>query len=138
MTRKRVYVSEEVWERLMALKLERKARSVDEILKQLLNLQLAPPSPPPSPSPPGGESARSLEATEDAVQPVRPPPPPPPPRPVPSRVDWGFCPQCLSVFAYEGHAKCPKCGVDLVSMRTGEGKELYRKLKAEKRERGEL
>jgi len=58
-----------------------------------------------------------------------------PPSPSPAKPAWGFCPRCLAIHALD-RARCPKCGEDLVPLATG--KELYKRLKAEKRERGEL
>ena len=115
---KRLYVSEEVWEKLQEMKLKRRARSVDQVLKELLGL-------------PSGKGEE--EETEEAVKPS---PPPPPARFVSSNVDWVFCPECLSIYAFEGQVDCPKCGAGLISLRTEEGRQLYQRLKAERREKG--
>jgi hypothetical protein len=49
----------------------------------------------------------------------------------PRKRGWAFCPQCLSMYDFQG--KCPACGADLVPFGTEEGRRLYLKLKRERR-----
>jgi len=67
---------------------------------------------------------------------AQPPPPEPPLPPAPKRTRWGFCPDCLAIYAFEVYDKCPKCGSKLVPMDTEEGKNLYQELKRKKAEEG--
>jgi rubrerythrin len=144
---KRVYVSDEVWERLMKIKVEKRLRSVDEALRLLLGI---------------GERENAREAVERAPEeegeggPGAPKPPQPqaspsaagkrPPQPAaerstpsaeakasaqPRKHKWTFCPQCLSMYDHPG--KCPACGADLVPFGAEEGRQLYVKLKSERR-----
>jgi len=129
---KTVRVDEEVWEKLMELRTRKRARSVNEVLRQLLGL--APPSgsnPQPEPEPARGSSSepqsspatpstsgtasdRSQRAGTGA-----------------KKRRWSFCPQCLNVYDHQG--KCPYCNVDLIPLDSEENKRLYVQLKGEKR-----
>jgi hypothetical protein len=128
---KTVRVDEEVWEKLMELRTKSRARSVNEVLRQLLGLATAgerspqpepepargsssePQSSPATPSTSGAASDRSQRAGTGA-----------------KKRRWSFCPQCLSVFDHQG--KCPYCNVDLVPLGSEESKKLYAKLKQER------
>ena len=62
------------------------------------------------------ESAHSQAGTDASVQ--------------PRKRRWSFCPQCLNMYDHQG--KCPYCGVDLIPLDTDENKKLYLKLKQER------
>jgi hypothetical protein len=47
---------------------------------------------------------------------------------------WRFCPECLALF--DGGATCPYDGSELVPFDTEEGKQLYMKLKNERKAGG--
>jgi hypothetical protein len=128
---KTVRVDEEVWERLMELRAKKRARSVNEVLRQLLGL--TPPSgsnPQPEPEPAQGSSSepRSSPATPSTGGTVS------------DRSQragtgakkrrWSFCPQCLNMYDHQG--KCPSCNVDLIPLDSEESKKLYAKLKQER------
>jgi predicted CopG family antitoxin len=144
---KRVYVSDEVWERLMKIKVEKRLRSVDEALRLLLGVRErentreavegAPeeegeggPGTSESPQPQASSSAAGKRPPRSATE-----------RSTPSagakagaqprKHKWTFCPQCLSM--YDRLGKCPACGADLVPFGTEEGRRLYLKLKRERR-----
>jgi hypothetical protein len=82
-----------------------------------------------------GSEPESLEAASERVEVVKPPPEPPLP-PAPKRTRWGFCPDCLAIYAFEGYDKCPKCGSKLVPMDSEENKKLYQELKRKKAAEG--
>ena len=146
--RKETVVVSVAIERDLALRLKEEARrkglSVSQLVESILSEALGRASESEvveeaaaEPAPPVVEEEGSEE--EETVEVVKPPPPPPsPPWLFGPTVDWGFCPSCLSIYAYEGYAECPKCGMDLVSMRTEEGKRMYQQIKAERRKKGEL
>jgi len=57
MRKKTIQVDSDVWEKLMKLKIERRARSVNEVLRQLLGETApskVPETPQPPPASPGG------------------------------------------------------------------------------------
>jgi len=141
---KTVRVDEEVWEKLMELRTKSRARSVNEVLRQLLGLAAASrrgaqPEPEPAQAAqpnPSSEAGRSRSGAAGN----RPPPPavgsPSPSAGAkagaqPRKRGWTFCPQCLSMYDFQG--KCPACGADLVPFGTEEGRRLYLKLKRERR-----
>jgi len=48
----------------------------------------------------------------------------------PRKRRWAFCPKCLNMYDYQG--KCPSCGVDLIPLDTDENRKMYLKLKGER------
>jgi predicted CopG family antitoxin len=140
---KRVYVSDEVWEQLMKIKVEKRFRSVDEALRHLLGVQRQEnpqEAVEVTPEEGSGDSDTPLQSQAAASAVEKRLPQPAVERASPSagtnastraqKHRWGFCPQCLSTYNYPG--KCPTCGVGLVPFDTEEGKQLYLKLKAER------
>ena len=125
---------------MMKIKVEKRLRSLDEVLRHLLGMQ-------------GREAVEAIPEGEGAPgTPVKPPQTTAsparsrPPRPAtespspsagakagaqPRKHKWTFCPQCLSMYDHSG--KCPACGADLVPFGTEEGRRLYLKLKRERR-----
>jgi hypothetical protein len=152
--RKAVWVSEELWEQLMKLKIEMRARSLEEVIAHFLDRAVGPSetvhvgeagtssssrehsdehssvSVSAEPNPQSGGSQVASDADEDqSSQPAS--------RPAgtdaisPSRKRrWSFCPKCLNMYDHQG--KCPSCGVDLIPLDTEENKKLYIKLKRER------
>ena len=152
--RKAVWVSEELWEQLMKLKIEMRARSLEEVIAHFLDRAVGPSetvhvgeastssssrkhsdehssvSVSAEPNPPSGGSQVASDADEDqSSQPAS----------RPAGVDansplrkhrWAFCPKCLNMYDHQG--KCPYCGVDLIPLDTEENKKLYLKLKQER------
>jgi predicted CopG family antitoxin len=142
---KRVYVSDEVWERLMKIKVEKRLRSVDEALRLLLGIrerenareavEEAPeeegrPGAPEPPQPQASSSAAGKRSPQPAVE-RSTPSAEAGGGPQPRKHKWTFCPQCLSMYDFQG--KCPACGADLVPFGAEEGRRLYLKLKSERR-----
>jgi predicted CopG family antitoxin len=128
--RKAVWVSEELWERLMKLKIETRARSLEEVIARFLDHAVG-----------SNETAQAVEASANPPSEERSDEPTPiEPNPQPSGLSddsspskkrkWTFCPQCLNMYDFQG--KCPYCGVDLIPLDTEENKKLYLKLKQER------
>ena len=136
--RKAVWVSEELWERLMKLKIEMRARSLEEVIARLLGqpVEASPSEKQTSPAIPAETGTQpSQPRAEDAATESRPTQPTvslaginaaPPPR----KHRWAFCPKCLNM--YDSQGKCPHCDVDLIPLDTEENKMRYRKLKQER------
>jgi len=113
-----------VWEKLMEVRTKSRARSVNEVLRQLLGLaatdeQNPQPESKPAQSSPATPSASgaALDQSQRAGTEVK-------------MRRWSFCPQCLNM--YDSQGKCPACGADLVPFGTEEGRQLYLKLKRER------
>ncbi len=120
-----------MWEKLMELRTKGRARSVNEVLRQLLGL--APPSgsnlqPEPEPSRVAQPSAtetvenRSPKPTAESA--------PPSAGTGAKRRRWSFCPECLALYDHQG--KCPSCNVDLIPLDSEENRKMYAKLKRER------
>jgi len=139
---KRVYVSDEVWERLMKIKVEKRFRSVDEVLRDLLGIgagkavETALEEGESDSSSTGVlESQPSQPRAVDAATESRPTQPTVSPAginaaPPPRKHRWSFCPKCLNM--YDSQGKCPSCGADLIPLDSEESKRLYVKLKGER------
>jgi len=152
--RKAVWVSEQLWERLIKLKIEMRARSLEEVIAHFLDRAVGSSetarvsdagtgsssqkhsnehvsvSVSAEPNPQFGGSQVASGTREDQ-------PPQPAHRPAgteansPSRKRrWSFCSKCLNMYDHQG--KCPYCGVDLIPLDTEENKMLYIKLKQER------
>jgi hypothetical protein len=87
------------------------------------------------PESPKGLENQGLEASEAPSEPVKPPPEPPLP-PVPKKARFGFCPQCLVIFAYDEYDECTRCGSKLVPLDSKENKRLFQELKRRKAAEG--
>jgi hypothetical protein len=140
--RKAVWVSDELWERLMKLKIETRARSLEEVLTHLLG-QTTGTSTSESTSekqpaiavPAETETQPNHSPAVDVVSKDQPTQPATSPAgtdvaPQARKRRWSFCPQCLNMYDHQG--KCPYCGVDLIPLDTDENKKLYLKLKQER------
>jgi Arc/MetJ family transcription regulator len=128
---KTIRVDDEVWEKLMELRTKGRARSVNEVLRQLLGLATTDEqSPQPESKPAQSSSSESqsspatpstsgtaLDQSQRAGTEVK-------------MRKWSFCPECLNMYDHQG--KCPYCGVDLIPLDTEENKMLYLKLKQER------
>jgi hypothetical protein len=128
--RKAVWVSEELWERLMKLKIEMRARSLEEVIAHFLDHAVG-----------SNETTQAVEAGASPPSEERSDEPTPiEPNLQPSELSddsspskkrkWAFCPQCLNMYDFQG--KCPYCHVDLIPLDTEENKKLYLKLKQER------
>jgi hypothetical protein len=84
---------------------------------------------------PKGLEDQGLEGPEPRAEVVKPPPEPPLP-PVPKRAKWGFCPECLLIFAFDEYDRCTRCGSKLIPMDTEENKRLFQELKRKRAEKG--
>ena len=139
---KRVYVSEEVWERLMKIKVEKRLRSVDEALRLLLGIGAGKAVETASEEGESGSGStgtlelqpgqsRAVDAATEShsTQPASHSAGTDADSP-PRKRRWSFCPQCLNMYDHQG--KCPYCGVDLAPLDTDENKRLYLRLKGER------
>jgi predicted CopG family antitoxin len=132
---KTIRVDEEVWEKLMELRMKGRARSVNVVLRELLGLAS---NPQPMQTASTGSSTESGDSQSEPVE-NRLPQSVTESAPsqagtdavsLPKKRRWSFCPQCLNMYDHQG--KCPYCDVDLIPLDTDENKMLYLKLKQER------
>jgi hypothetical protein len=132
--RKAVWVSEQLWERLMKIKIETRARSLEEVIARLLGQPAGTSTPENQPAPvtPAETGAQPSQSQATAVtgEDQSPQFAGTDVAPQARKRRWSFCPQCLNMYDHQG--KCPYCDADLIPMDTEENKRLYLKLKGER------
>jgi hypothetical protein len=126
----------------MKIKVEKRFRSVDEVLRDLLGIgaeKAVETAPEEGESDSSSTGALELQPSQsravDAATESRPTQLADSPAgtdvaPRARKRRWSFCPQCLNMYDFQG--KCPYCGVDLIPLDTEENKKLYIKLKQER------
>jgi hypothetical protein len=126
----------------MKIKVEKRFRSVDEVLRDLLGIgaeKAVETTPEEGESDSSSTGALELQPSQsrvvDAATESRPTQLADSPAganaaPPPKKYRWSFCPQCLNMYDHQG--KCPSCGADLVPLDSEESKRLYVKLKGER------
>jgi hypothetical protein len=124
--------------RLMEIKVEKRLRSLDEVLRNLLGMRAREKPQKAAPVAPEEGESSSGAPVELEPQPSQPQAaavtskdqPPQSMGTDAKKRKWSFCPQCLNMYDFQG--KCPYCGVDLIPLDTDENKKLYLKLKQER------
>ena len=122
----------------MKLKIEMRARSLEEVIARLLGqpVETSPSEKQTSPAIPAETGTQpSQPRAEDAATESRPTQLAVSPAGTEANSPlrkhrWSFCPKCLNM--YDSQGKCPSCGADLIPLDSEESKRLYVKLKGER------